>query len=92
MKTKQKVKTMINDEGEWPILQVRIPHDVARVLEALTIQTGNKFQRSRFVREAIMEKLEREYNMKWLVENGYIMPEGARRNARVEKRESQEAT
>jgi hypothetical protein len=32
------------------------------------------------VREAIIKELEHEYNMKWLVENGYIMPEGARRN------------
>jgi hypothetical protein len=28
----------------------------------------------------MVEKLEREYNTKWLVDNGYIMPDGARRN------------
>jgi hypothetical protein len=75
-----KKKASADHAGEWPILAVRIPHDVARVLEALEIQTGKKFKRSRFVREAIIKELEHEYNMKWLVENGYIMPDGARRN------------
>jgi post-segregation antitoxin (ccd killing protein) len=76
----KKKKARTNHAGEWPILAVRIPHDVARVLEALEIQTGKKFKRSRFVREAIIKELEHEYNMKWLIENGYIMPDGARRN------------
>jgi len=76
----KKNKARVEDEGERPILAVRIPHDIKRVLEALKIQTGKKFEASRFVNDAIVEKLEREYNLKWLVENGYIMPDGARRD------------
>jgi hypothetical protein len=76
----KKKKARADNEGERPILAVRVPHDIKRVLETLKIQTGKKFQPSQFVNEAIVEKLEREYNTKWLVENGYIMPDGARRN------------
>jgi hypothetical protein len=76
----KKKKAKPDNEGERPILAVRVPHDIKRVLETLKIQTGKKFQPSQFVNEAIVEKLEREYNIKWLVENGYIMPDGARRN------------
>jgi predicted DNA-binding protein len=76
----KKKKARADNEGERPILAVRIPHDIKRVLETLKTQTGRKFQPSQFVNEAIVEKLEREYNTKWLVENGYIMPDGARRN------------
>jgi hypothetical protein len=68
------------NEGERPIVAVRVPHDVARVLQALRTQTGKKFKLSQFVNDAMVEKLEREYNTKWLVDNGYIMPDGARRN------------
>ena len=68
------------NEGERPILAVRIPHDIKRVLDALKTQTGKKFKLSQFVNDAMVEKLEREYNTKWLVDNGYIMPPGARRN------------
>jgi hypothetical protein len=68
------------NEGERPIVAVRVPHDIKRVLDALRTQTGKKFKLSQFVNDAMVEKLEREYNTKWLVENGYIMPDGARRN------------
>jgi hypothetical protein len=76
----KKKKVRVDNEGERPILAVRIPHDVKQVLETLKVQTGRKFQPSQFVNEAIVEKLEREYTYKWLVQNGYIMPDGARRN------------
>jgi hypothetical protein len=76
----KKKKAKPENEGERPIVAVRVPHDVARVLQALRTQTGNKFKLSQFVNDAMVEKLEREYNIKWLVDNGYIMPPGARRN------------
>jgi hypothetical protein len=76
----KKKKAKAENEGERPILAVRIPHDIKRVLDALKTQTGKKFNPSQFTNEALVEKLEREYNTKWLIENGYIMPENARRN------------
>ena len=76
----KKKKAKPENEVERPIVAVRIPHDVARVLQALRTQTGKKFKLSQFVNDAMVEKLEREYTYKWLVENGYIMPDGARRN------------
>jgi hypothetical protein len=65
---------MQSGEGPWPILAVRIPHDVKRVLDALKAQTGGKFQRAHFIRAAIIEKLEREYPIEFLRELGYIKP------------------
>ena len=76
----KKKKARSENEGERPILAVRIPHDIKRVLDALRTQTGKKFKLSQFVNDAMVEKLERDYAYKWLVENGYIMPDGARRN------------
>jgi hypothetical protein len=76
----KKKKARAENEGEKPILAVRIPHDIKRVMDALKTQTGKKFNPSQFTNEALVEKLEREYTYKWLVENGYIMPSGARRN------------
>jgi len=60
------------DSGQWPILSVRVPHDIKRTLDSLRKATNRKFQPTEFVREAIVQKLEREFSSELLRKHGYI--------------------
>ena len=56
-----------------PIVAVRVPRDVKKVLNALAKLTEGKFEEAAFVREAIAEKLEKEYDQELLKRLGYIL-------------------
>ena len=55
-----------------PIIATRVSRDLKKVLRALDRLTEGKFEEASFVREAIAEKLEREYDMELLKKLGYI--------------------
>jgi len=69
-------KTDPDDSGQWPVLAVRVPHDVKRTLANIRKSTKRKFQPTEFVRAAIEEKLKRTFSPTYLRKHGYIYMEG----------------
>jgi len=77
LRVKDKPKQIKN---QWPILSVRVPPDVKQTLDSFRKTTNGKFQPTEFVRAALAEKFERDYEPQLLRKHGYIYLERRKKN------------
>jgi len=49
-----------------------VPHELKKALDSMRKATNRSFQPTEFVRQAIAEKLEKEYTQEHLRKHGYV--------------------